>query len=169
MIFNAPPVVRAEPRVIAWANPVVNPVAFWVKSPVVVVAPLAVKSRSFPVVVMTEVSEMEANVGVMAPLPVTWNSEPEAAPAVVLVKAPVEEIFTKPVVASRVAAPVGPLTSIAPPVVRVVEPFTLMAWAYPVVNPVAFWVSKPVAVVAELAVRVRRLPVVVRVPELVMS
>ena len=49
----------------------VNPVAFWVSNPVVVVAPLAVRSSSFPVVVMTAVSDIEAKVGVMAPLPVT--------------------------------------------------------------------------------------------------
>ena len=45
-----------------------------VSSPVVVVAALAVRSRSLPVVVMTDVSEIEARVGVIAPFPVTWKS-----------------------------------------------------------------------------------------------
>ena len=43
-----------------------------------------------------------------------------------------------------------------------------LASANPVVRPAAFWVKRPVAVVAELAVKVSKFPVVVRVPELVM-
>ena len=92
-------------------------------------APLAVKSSSFPVVVMTDVSDIEAKVGVMAPLPLIWNKEPDAAPAVELVMAPVVVMLRSPVVASMTAAPVGPVILIAPPVVSVVAPLTLMAWA----------------------------------------
>ena len=126
VIFCRDPVSPVEAEFTAMALPVVRPSAFIVKSPVVVVAALAVRSRSFPVVVITEVSEMEARVGVIAPFPLIWNKVPEAAPAVVLVMAPVELILTKPVVAFIVAAPVGPSMFKAPPVVRTAAPLTLM-------------------------------------------
>ena len=137
IFWSAPPAKPVEAELIARADPVVRPSAFIVRSPVVVVAALAVRSRSLPVVVMTDVFEIEANVGVIEPLPVTWKRVPEAAPVVELVMAPVLEILTRPVVLFMVAAPVGPSILRAPPVVMVVVPATLICCAYPVVNPVA--------------------------------
>ena len=65
--------VRAVPSVLASANPVVKPVAFWVRSPVAVVAELAVKVSRFPVVVMTAVLVIKAAVSVVVELAVMSN------------------------------------------------------------------------------------------------
>ena len=84
MTFKAPPVVKAEPRVLLSENPVVSPVALWVISPVAVVALLEVRVSRLPVVVKVPVEVTDNPVPVVralatidCPMPVV---KPEKVP-----------------------------------------------------------------------------------------